>query len=84
MTNEHSRNLGKLTHKQTTILALGLWRAVNTALAVYAAAVGTDAAIDLRKRLIKDAKDISTERIPLEDEATSVTALVASIDFSMD
>jgi hypothetical protein len=83
MTNEHHRNIGKLTHKQTTILALGLWRALNTALAVHAAAVGTNAAVNLRERLIRDAKDISTEGIPLEDEATSMTALVASIDFSM-
>jgi hypothetical protein len=82
MSNERGLDLGNLTHKQTTVLALGVWRALQGALAAHAAAVGADAAIKIRDRLVKDAKNLNTARISIDDEATSLTALVASIDFS--
>jgi hypothetical protein len=82
MTNVHNLDLGKLTHKQTTLFALGVWRALRVALAAHAAAVGIDAAIEIRNRLVKDAKSMSTEGFSIDDEATALTALIASIDFS--
>jgi hypothetical protein len=82
LTTKRSRDLGKLTHKQTTFLALGLWRELRIALAAHAVAVGTEAAIELREHLIRDAKNINTEGVAIEDEAASMTALISSIDFS--
>jgi len=82
MTDDRNLDLGKLTHKQTTILALGMWRALKTTLAAHAEAVGTEAAVELRDRLIRNAKGLNTEGISLDDEATSLTALIASIGFS--
>lgn len=82
MSNERGLDLGKLTHKQTTLLALGIWKALQGALAEHAAAVGTDAAIKIRNRLLRDAKSLNTEGISIDDEAASLTALIASIDFS--
>lgn len=82
MSNERGLNLGKLTHKQTTLLALGVWRALQGALAAHAAAVGTDAALKTRDRLARNAKSMDIEGVSIDDEAISLTALVASIDFS--
>jgi hypothetical protein len=82
MNSERGLDLGNLTHKQTTMLALGVWRALQGALAAHAAAVGADAAIKIRDRLAKDAKNLNTAGISIDDEAPSLTAIIDSIDFS--